>query len=98
MVVKGLNDVEELEKIRVFKNIESLEISECRIITRIPNNITHLSKLKKLTFNWNGGSDSAINWSHEIDKICGLKNLEILILGLIMVSGTCLLKVVRSNP
>lgn len=71
----------ELEKIKVFKNLKSLEISECSAIKEIPNNITCLPRLKKLAFYWNGGSGSEINWNQEFEKISKLKKLEILILG-----------------
>src|ERR1035437_8656984 len=46
---------EELEKIKAFKNLKSLEISECSTIKKIPDNITCLQQLKRLAFYWNGG-------------------------------------------
>ncbi|MGB3947588.1 MAG: hypothetical protein WBM13_06370 [Bacteroidia bacterium] len=77
----NIGNIEELEKIKLFKNLSSLEISECPTIKKLPDNLIYLSQLKRLGFYWNGGSGSEINWVQEFNKISKLKKLEILVLG-----------------
>jgi hypothetical protein len=76
-----ISNGQELESITLLKNLQSLEISECSTVKALPECITSLTHLKKLTFSWNGGSGEAINWSQEYSKISKLKQLEILVLG-----------------
>ena len=74
----GIFYLRDFEQIGQFKNLEVLEISECRLIG-FPNSISELKKLRVFRFKWNYGiGQEKINWEKEIKKLCCLKKLEIL--------------------